>query len=193
MTLLEKEKTPEELEQEEMVLLKRRATSLGLPFSPNIGLTTLRDRVSKAMNPVADDEDSEVTSTDKNVHVVETKHQRNARLRKAASKLYRVRITCLNPKKNEHEGEFFKASNSVVGTHSRFIQFNEPWHVEKILLNMIEERKYQQFYTTTVNGKKVRKAKLVQEFGIDYLPALTPKELEKLAKAQALRDGASND
>ena len=87
----------------------------------------------------------------------------------------------------------FRASNSVVGTHGRYVHFNEDWHVERILLNMIEERKYQQFYTTIENGKKVRKSKLVREFGIEYLPSLTPKQIDDLRKAQALRDGKTDD
>jgi hypothetical protein len=123
----------------------------------------------------------------------ETKNQRKARLRKIASRLFRVRITSLNPAKREHEGERFRASNSVVGTHGRYVHFNEDWHVERILLNMIEERKYQQFYTTIENGKKVRKSKLVREFGIEYLPSLTPKQIDDLRKAQALRDGKTDD
>ena len=136
-------------------------------------------------------EEESVDKKDASAVLNETRSQRNARKRKEANKLYRVRITNHNPAKREHSGELFKAANSVIGTAARYVQFGEIWHVEKILLNMIEERKYQQFYTTTIDGKKVRKGKLVKEFGIEYLPALTPKELEELRKQQAMREGQS--
>ena len=190
----EQTKTPEQLEAEELAILKRRATQLGVPYSPNIGLSTLRDRVNKANASTKTDDEVEEESVDKkdaSAVLNETRSQRNARKRKEANKLYRVRITNHNPAKREHSGELFKAANSVIGTAARYVQFGEIWHVEKILLNMIEERKYQQFYTTTIDGKKVRKGKLVKEFGIEYLPALTPKELEELRKQQAMREGQS--
>ena len=190
----EQTKTPEQLEAEELAILKRRATQLGVPYSPNIGLSTLRDRVNKANASTKTDDEAEEESVDKkdaSAVLNETRSQRNARKRKEANKLYRVRITNHNPAKREHSGELFKAANSVIGTAARYVQFGEIWHVEKILLNMIEERKYQQFYTTTIDGKKVRKGKLVKEFGIEYLPALTPKELEELRKQQAMREGQS--
>lgn len=190
----EQTKTPEQLEAEELAILKRRATQLGVPYSPNIGLSTLRDRVNKANASTKTDDEAEEESVDKkdaSAVLNETRSQRNARKRKEANKLYRVRITNHNPAKREHSGELFKAANSVIGTAARYVQFGEIWHVEKILLNMIEERNYQQFHTTTVDGKKVRKGKLVKEFGIEYLPALTPKELEELRKQQAMREGQS--
>lgn len=192
----EVEKSPEQLEAEELNSLKRRANTLGLPFSPNIGLSTLRERVNNALAVKSGDDEEEAGSVKEVRNTApkgETKNQRKARLRKIASHLFRVRITNLNPAKREHEGELFKASNSVVGTHTRYVQFNEDWHVERILLNMIEERKYQQFYTTSENGKKVRRSRLVREFGIEYLAALTPKQLDDLRKAQALRDGKTDD
>lgn len=176
------EENIEDIKQDELTLLKERASKLGITYSPNIGLSTLRKKVNDFLSD--DNEESKVEAKE----VQETEGQRRARKRKEASRLVRVRVTNHNPHKRESEGEMFTASNSIIGTFRRYVHFGEPWHVEQILLNVLREREYQQFSTKVENGKKVRRSKLVKEFGIEVLDPLTPEELSELGRAQALRD-----
>ncbi len=116
------------------------------------------------------------------------------RLRKEASALVRVRVTCMNPNKKEWKGEIFTASNSIVGTFRKYVQFNteDGWHVPQIILNMIKARQFQTFYTIkNERGVAVRKGKLVPEFAVEVLPPLTEEELLELSRRQALAGGVA--
>lgn len=166
---------------DELTILKKRATSAGLSYSPNIGVDSLRKKLNDHLNddPAEDEVEPVITPS-------ETKGQRRARLRKEASKLIRVRISCMNPNKAEHEGEIFTVSNSAVGTFKKFVPFGTEFHVPQMILTMIGERKYQQFYTVKENGESIRKGRLVKEFAIEVLKPLTAKEIQDIAHQQAI-------
>lgn len=194
----------------ELEQLKERATQLGLKFGPNIGVDLLRARVNAVINGDAEldevnDEDEEfveeetVTETVSNKPKLdkklaerfgETEEEKRVRLRKDAFKLIRVRIQCMNPLKKSMQGEVFTVSNSVVGTYRKFVPYNveseEGWLVPQIMLNMIKERKFNQIRYEKKNGLQIPKAHLVKEFAIEILPQLTKKELEELARRQAM-------
>lgn len=180
-------------DKSEIELLKERAKTLGVSFHPNIGLENLKTKIEEKLG--AKEENSEnsseekVKATKENPGDVpeETKIETQVRLRKEAQKLVRVRITCMNPNKKEIEGEFFTASNSLVGTIKKFVPFDnsEGWMVPQIILNMIQERECQVFYTKKVNGVKMRKGKLIKEFAVEILDPLTEKELKELADRQS--------
>ncbi len=54
------------------------------------------------------------------------------------------------------------------------------------IYKVLKNRKYQQFYTVKLpNGDTTKRGRMVKEFAIEVLPALTKKELEELAKRQA--------
>jgi hypothetical protein len=178
--------------QDELTVLKARAATLGITHHPSIGLEKLKIKVNAALSdaPVSletdlDNESSDTLKTD----VPETKLQMTSRLRREATQLNRVVIACMNPQKKEWEGEIFTVGNSAVGSIKKYVPFNndEGWHVPKMILNMIEERKCQIF----VNGKNhkgqsVKVAKLINEFAIQHLPALSAEELKDLAQKQAM-------
>lgn len=108
---------------------------------------------------------------------------------KEATKLVRIRVTCMNPAKKEWEGEIFTVGNSVIGTHKRFVPFNadEGWHVPQIMLDMIKNRECQVFITEkSKHGVSVRRGKLIKEFAVEVLPPLTEEELKDLAQRQAM-------
>lgn len=180
----------DEPQLDELTLLKQRAQTLGIKFHPSIGLESLRSKVSAALTGENAEEAAEEPVPE--APAAESRIQMRNRLHKEASALVRVRVTCMNPNKKEWKGEIFTASNSIVGTFRKYVQFNteEGWHVPQIILNMIKARQFQTFYTIkNERGVAVRKGKLVPEFAVEVLPPLTEKELLELSHRQALAGG----
>lgn len=182
----------DEPQLDELTLLKQRAQTLGIKFHPSIGLESLRSKVSAALT--GEDAEEAAEEPVPEAPAAESRIQMRNRLRKEASALVRVRVTCMNPNKKEWKGEIFTASNSIVGTFRKYVQFNteEGWHVPQIILNMIKARQFQTFYTIkNERGVAVRKGKLVPEFAVEVLPLLTEKELLELSRRQALAGGVA--
>lgn len=170
----------------ELELLKERADKLGISYHPNISAEKLRERVNAKLEGEEAGDEAELAADEKKAEL--TKVQK---LRMEASKLVRVRITCMNPMKREWQGEIFTCGNTKIGTYRRYVPFNAEngWHVEQIILDMIKERKCQVFYDEPgPRGTKIRRGKLIPEFAVEVLPPLTQKEIEDLAKAQAARN-----
>jgi len=170
--------------QDELAALKARADMLGISYHPSIGLEKLRDKVNGTLTnaPVEEEEKPVVAKA-------ETEGQIRSRQKADASRLIRVRVTCMNPAKKEWEGEFFSAGNSVVGTMTKYVPFNvdEGWHIPNIIYKMVCDRQCQTFYTVTdERGNKTRRGKLIKEFAVEVLPDLTPEELHDLAQRQAM-------
>ena len=182
----------DEPQLDELTLLKQRAQTLGIKFHPSIGLESLRSKVSAALT--GEDAEEAAEEPVPEAPATESRIQMRNRLHKEASALVRVRVTCMNPNKKEWKGEIFTASNSIVGTFRKYVQFNteEGWHVPQIILNMIKARQFQTFYTIkNERGVAVRKGKLVPEFAVEVLPPLTEKELLELSRRQALAGGVA--
>jgi hypothetical protein len=187
MSEVDQELLFEDAPKDELTLLKERATLIGIQYHPSIGLDKLREKVSAALK---DPDGSEVVEVvQQSVAAVESEAQANARYRKEASVLIRVRLTCMNPAKQSWEGEIFTVSNSVIGTMKKYIPFHaeEGWHIPQALLNIIQERQYQAPYMERgAKGQEIRRVKLVKEFSIEVLPNLTASELKDLANQQAI-------
>ena len=176
-----------ELVQDELTVLKARADKMGISYHPSIGVDKLKEKIKAALSdePVEAVED-EVAET---VTEVKVKKKSKGELKKEASKLVRIRVTCMNPNKKEWEGEIFTVSNAVVGTFKKYVPFNteEGYHVPHIIYEQLKERKCQIFQTVRDSrGNKSRKGKLINEFSIEMLPPLTPAELQELARKQAM-------
>lgn len=119
----------------------------------------------------------------------ETPTQKRIRLKREASKLVRIRMTCMNPAKKEWAGEIFTVGNALIGTIKKFVPFNneEGYHVPQIMLDMIQDRKCQIFVAgKSKNGIGMRTSKLIKEFAVEVLPPLTTEELHELAQRQAM-------
>lgn len=171
----------DEIQTDELTLLKTKADRLGIQYHPSIGAEKLREKINAAMNEV-----SEVSVA---VQPVVDEQEAKRNLMNEANKLIRVRITCMNPTKKDWEGELFTVSNSVVGTQKRYVPFNAPdgWHVPQMMLNMIQERQCQLFYTEkSKRGVSIPRSKLIKEFAIEILNPLTREELKDLAQQQAM-------
>lgn len=183
---------PEDIQLDEKEVLMQRADKLGIKYSNNIGLETLRERINAKLEEreaVVEEEKEEDKPKKKEAQTAaQIKETAVQKARKEALKLVRVNITSMENTKNNLSGEIFTVSNGVVGTIKRYIPFGVDWHVEQILLNTLKEKEFQRFGTEkTPSGQTVRRAKSVPAYAIQILPPLTEKELEDLRKSQLAR------
>ena len=184
--------------QDELASLKARADLMGVTYHPSIGLEKLREKINATIEQTAD-----VLNADKAVEqaqdaadaiattpvAAETQLQYHARKKREANELVRVRVTCMNPAKAEWEGEIFTAGNSLIGSLTKYVPFNneEGWHIPRIIYNMMRDRMCQIFVNAKDSrGNTTRQGKLIKEFGIEVLPDLSTEELQDLAQRQAL-------
>ena len=173
---------------DELAVLKQRATLMGIPFSNNIGLETLRAKIKAVQEAPAE---ATPASTDVPPAMESGEKKSLIEVRREAMKLVRLRITCMNPAKKELYGEIFTFSNGVVGTVKKFVPFGEAtdngYHVPHCIYKMLKNRKYQhkQIIRDPVTKRERVKTSLAREFSIEVLPQLTKQELAVLAAQQA--------
>ena len=105
----------------------------------------------------------------------------------------RVRITCHDPQFKKHSG-VIRAAGSTIYFVRRFIPFNRPTHIEKVLYDVMKDAKYQWFEekVNRTTGRKYKVPRTSPAFVVEDLPPLTKEELEELAKDQQAR-GAIED
>jgi hypothetical protein len=188
---------PTEVEIDELATLKARADMMGIKYHPSTGVDKLKAKIDLKL--AGKEEEPEVKAKPKSKeypegYVTDAEFQDEAfRLRKqTAGKLIRVRVTCMNPSKKEWDGEIISVGSSKIGTYKKFVKFNteEGWHIPFIIYEYLKEKKCAMYHTVQDNkGNKVRKSKLVNEFNIEVLPALTKEELKDLAQRQAMEAG----
>jgi hypothetical protein len=168
---------------QERIALEQRADELGVKYRSNTTDEKLASDVKEA------EAAPKTTETSTKAH----KDMSRAERKKAASEMVRIRVTCMNPLKKEWDGEIFTAGNSAVGTFRKMVPFNEEWHVPRIILNMLKQRKCQVFTNkrNPKTGITYREGKLIPEFAIEELPPLTKEELKDLAQRQAMANGTA--
>lgn len=185
----------QQVQVEELVVLKQRADLMGVQYHPNISVEKLKARINAKLNdePELQEElDTLLPVNDSEPKLFqfkpETKLERENRLRKEATRLVRIRVTCMNPNKKDWDGEVFTVSNSVVGTHRKYVPFNaeEGWHVPSIIFEYIKDKQFVHHYVEKKEGKEINRHKLVKEFAVEILDPLTEEELKDLAQRQAL-------
>ena len=167
----------------EKQVLMDRADKLGLSYSPNIGLETLRTRVNDAIQK----NEEETNPKEK------TRDQKITDAKNEAIKLVRVIVNPIDPLKTSLEGEIIAVANSYVEA-KKYIHFGVPWHIPNIVYQHIKNVKYQQYFTKKNNkGEDVKKSRLVPAYSVELLDPLTKEELEELAKNQAARQSIAED
>lgn len=174
----------------ELELLRAKADKLGIKYSGNTGVDTLRSKINAAMG---EDESPKEEVIDEARALRIAKAKKRVEAKKDAEKLIRIKLTCMNPAKKDWPGEVITVSNKLVGTQKKFIPFtmdDDGYHVPNMMYKALLARKFQQFYTEKLpNGQTTRKGRLVKEFNIAILPALTKQEIKELADAQAQAGG----
>lgn len=162
---------------DELATLKAQADLMGIEYGTNIGVATLRERIADRLNDKGNAEASQGTELSQDQLILAQRAE--------ALKLVRVIVTPFDMAKKEYQGEIFTVSNAVIGTVRKYVLFNEPFHVEQIILDQLREKKHQVFNTRkNSHGVPVRESKLINAYGIQELPPLTKEELAELAKAQ---------
>ena len=193
----------------ELDMLKQRAKMMGLVFSNNIGIETLRAKVQARMDGqpdpgLGDDGQAseqvanqpnpfEIGSKDGTVFAEpekpETVQQMRERLIREQTRLIRCRIANLDPKKADLPGEFITVGNEYIGTITKFVPFGEVsdngYHLPYIIYAELEGRKFQNIRTSKKAGKIHVETSWAKEFSLDVLDPLTPDEIARLAAAQA--------
>ena len=176
-------------EEEMFEALKQKATLLGVKFSPNIGMDSLRKRIAEAQA-----EPSEVEASDSSEGVM-SKAAIRAQQRKEQLKLVRLRIANMNPSKSDLGGEIFTVRTKYLGIIKKFVPYGEAtdegYHVPHIIYQQLKDRKFLQTKVKkSKNGQQLTpQSRWVPEFSLEVLPPLKPEELAKLANHQAAAAG----
>ena len=185
---------------DELTLLKERAKVMGIPFSNNISLETLRKRVADKME--GKDEAPEVNALTGDPEIAQALAAKpldpkaNAvALRKLMyakqMRQVRVRITNMDPKKKDLPGEIWTVANEYLGTVRKFVPYGEQtddgFHIPYCLYRLLDSKRF--LHIRDVKDRTtgiVRQDKVwAKEFSLDVLPTLTQGELDRLAAAQA--------
>lgn len=188
----------DELQVDEMTILKQRATMMGIKFSNNIGLEALRKKVADAQEGITEQEQPEVNPLATTTSAVqEDKLSMAQRIRLENTRLVRVRIQNLDPKKKDLPGEILTVANDYMGTVRKFVPYGEAtdngYHIPYCLYKLLKSRKFLHVSVKKGrNGKERVEQQWVREFAIEILPQLTKEELKQLGQAQ-LAAGSLND
>lgn len=191
------QKQPEVVE-DELSLLKDRAKLMGIKFSNNIRIDSLREKI--AAKQAGEDEPADEPTNKVNPLAAvgaaqEAPAGKKMTLReymvKEQMKLVRVRIQNLDPKKKDLPGEVLCVANEYLGTIKKYIPYGEAsddgYHVPFCIFTELESRRFQNVrtYTDKATGQIRIDSSWVREFSLEVLPPLTKSELTQLANAQA--------
>lgn len=186
---------------DELTLLKERAKQMGIPFSNNISLETLRKRTADKMegkdepevNPLAGDSEIAAITTDapKKLDAKQNDMALRKMMHREQMKLVRVRITNMDPKKKDLPGEIWTVANEYLGNVRKMIPYGEQtddgFHIPYCLFSLLQSKRFLHIRTVKdrVTGMERQEKQWVKEFSLDVLPDLTKEELARLAAAQA--------
>ena len=186
---------------DELTLLKERAKQMGIPFSNDISLETLRKRIADKMegedepevNPLAGDSEIAAITTDapKKLDAKQNALALRKLMHREQMKLVRVRITNMDPKKKDLPGEIWTVANEYLGNVRKMIPYGEQtddgFHIPYCLFRLLQSKRFLHIRTVKdrVTGLERQENQWVKEFSLDVLPDLTKEELARLAAAQA--------
>lgn len=187
-------------EEEQLKLLKQRADMIGVKYSNNIGLETLKERIQEKLDGKENKPEEQAPTPPPMQDPAEAGKPAPKTLREKLvqenMKLVRIRITCLDPKKKEWPGEIITVANEYLGTVRKYVPFGEVtdngYHVPHCIYKYLKARKFLNIrtYKDRKNNNQIRvEQNWAQEFAIEILPPLTKEELDKLATAQSAAGG----
>lgn len=193
----------DDLKIDELALLKQRATMMGVSFSNNIGIETLKERIAAKQSELdgsAQPQTNALAETPMSSSQGEglgspaPVKQLTLRqyLHKKSMKLVRLRIVNLDPKKKDMPGDFFTVANEYLGTVTKYVPFGEVtdngYHVPYCIYKLLKSKKFLNIrtYTDRKNGNEIKvEQRWANEFALEVLDPLTEHELAQLAVAQA--------
>jgi len=176
----------------EKEVLMQRAKLMGISFSNNISAEKLREKIDAHLAGEA--ESQEEAAAEPEVNPLASPEAKKASLREQliaeATKLIRVRITNLDPKKKDLPGEIITVANEYIGTIRKFVPFGEHtddgYHIPKCIYNLLEDRRFLSIRVVRDRrtGVTTPVTTWAKEFALEVLPQLTEEELKDLAAAQ---------
>ena len=179
----------------ELEVLKQRATLMNIKFSNNISVEKLREKIEAAQ--AKDEPEATVNPLGEKQEAGVKKMTLGQKIRAEQTRLIRVRIQNLDPKKKDLPGEIITVANEYMGTVRKFVPFGEVtdngYHIPYCIYEFLKERKFINITTRKgKNGLPDIRATEAREFSIEVLPPLTEAELAQLAQAQ-IAAGSLND
>ena len=167
---------------EELSLLKQRADLMGIKYSNNIGIDTLKAKINEKL------EASTLKSEEAQNRIAMRKKLQDEQL-----KLVRIKLQVMNPSKQAQRGEIFTVANSVVGTVKKFVPYNPKfytngYHVPYCIYTMLKDKTFLHIKTEDNRGRINVTTEFIPEFSIQVLPNLTPEELQELAIVQKSKE-----
>ena len=181
---------------DELTVLKQRADQMGISYSNNIGVDTLRDKIQAKLSGEPEKKPEVEAPAERELTQVEKDNILRNNIRADALKLVRIRLTNLNPNKKDLHGEILTVSNRYIGTVRKYVPFNEAgengWHVPQIILDVMKDKRFLSIRTRRVNGREIIDQSWAPEYAIEILPPLTEEELQQLANRQAAANGSPN-
>lgn len=169
-------KTKEIKEMTELEILQAQAELLGIPFRKNTPAKTLRESIKEAL--AVSEDDSVMTEA------------KRKEMEDESLKLMRVIISPRASHMQDQQGQLFTIGNAYLGMHTKYVLFNEEYHIPFILYNHIKNQQAQIFVSKTVKGQKVRESKLIPAYNVTDLEPLTKEELAELARIQESRNAS---
>ncbi len=184
---------------DELTVLKQRATLMNIQFSNNIGVDALRKKIEDAQSKDEVEPEVEVATVNPlgDTPAPVKKMTLGQKIRMEQTRLVRVRIQNLDPKKKDLPGEVITVANEYMGTIRKFVPYGEAtdggYHIPYCIYEFLKNRKFQNIRVLKGKGGQPRiEQGWVREFSIEVLPALTQEELNQLAQAQ-IAAGSLND
>jgi hypothetical protein len=192
---LEEQQQPTELD-----LLKQRGKLIGLTFSNNISVETLREKIRAKLEgePSKDEGDSPQTHALDTTQPVGKPETLAQKMQREQMKLVRLRITNLDPKKKDLPGEIITVANRYLGTVRKYIPFGEVtdngYHVPYCIYTELQSRQFLNIRTIKDQrtGTNRIETTLAREFALEILPPLTKEELDRLATSQIAAGTSGN-
>lgn len=184
------------VQMNELDLLKQQARMMGIEFSNNIGVETLRKKIEE--RTAEDAASSTVQEPEPQPEQPVRKKSLRDEIYDREMKLVRVRITNMDPMKAKRPGDYFTIANKYLGTVRKFIPYGEQtdngFHIPHCLYQMLKDRKFAQVQLrkNPDTGHESVVTRMVREFAIEVLDPLTPEEIKRLAQAQ-LASGSLED
>jgi hypothetical protein len=185
--LMSEESEPQKTRKQ---MLMMKADTLGITYSNAISEEKLAEKIAAKL------EGDEKEATEEVVPLTSSEYRQ--KLIDEATKLVRIRVQNLDPKKANLPGEFLTVANEYIGTIRKFVPFGEAtdegYHVPHCIYEMMRERKFVhvRMKRNPATGQEYPDPIDMREFAIEVLPQLTEVELKELAAAQ-LASGSIGD
>lgn len=177
-------------------LLKMEATQLNLKFHPSIGEAKLSAKIQKHKKSMEKKEEpvevEEATPLKPKMSVVQARAIKRRERKMHQLELIRVQVSPMNPHMKGLKGQIFTIQNALVGRVSQYIPFNASggWHVPRILLTEMENKKYVTFSTwEDSKGREHKEHVLTKAYNVNYMPKLTPAEVAEIRANIKLTEG----